>query len=86
MTITKFAFPTTIHFGAGARALAGPHLLEMGRKRPLIVTDRALSSLPVLAEFKSQLRELEVAVFGGIHGNPTCAMVMSAAAAFKVHG
>jgi alcohol dehydrogenase class IV len=86
MTITKFAFPTTIHFGAGARKLAGPHLLEMDLKRPLIVTDRALSSLPVMAEFKTHLRGLSVAVFDGIHGNPTCAMVMAGAAAFKAHG
>ncbi len=28
MTITRFAFPTAIHFGAGARKLAGPHLLR----------------------------------------------------------
>jgi len=41
MTITQFAFPTTIHFGAGARKRVGPHLLEQGLKRPLIVTDRA---------------------------------------------
>src|SRR5262245_34959632 len=86
MPITKFAFPTTIHFGAGARKLAGPHLLELGLKRPLIVTGRALSSLPVLAEFKSQLRGLDVAVFDGIHGNPTCAMVMAGSKAFKTHG
>jgi len=86
MTITKFAFPTAIHFGAGARRLAGAHLLEMGLKRPLIVTDRALASLPVLAEFRTHLRELDVAVFDGIHGNPTCAMVMAGAAAFKAHG
>ncbi|HEU5294851.1 MAG TPA: iron-containing alcohol dehydrogenase [Burkholderiaceae bacterium] len=86
MTITKFAFPTTIHFGSGARKLAGPHLLEMGLKRPLIVTDRALSSLPVLAEFESHLREMNVAVFDCIHGNPTCAMVTAGAAAFKAHG
>jgi alcohol dehydrogenase class IV len=86
MSITKFSFPTAIHFGAGARKLVGPHLLEVGIKRPLIVTDRALASLPVLAEFRSHLRELNVAVFDGIHGNPTCAMVMSGAAAFKAHG
>ena len=76
MSITKFAFPTTIHFGAGARSLVAPHLLEQGLKRPLIVTDRALAALPVLAEFKGQLRDLSVAVFDGIHGNPTCAMVI----------
>jgi len=86
MSIHRFSFPTTIHFGPGARQLAGPHLLELGLKRPLIVTDRALSSLPVLAEFRSHLRELNVAVFDGIHGNPTCAMVMAGAAAFKAHG
>jgi alcohol dehydrogenase class IV len=86
MSISKFAFPTTIHFGAGARSLVAPHLIEYGLKRPLIVTDRALAALPVLAEFKGTLRELNVAVFDGIHGNPTCAMVMAGAAAFKAHG
>jgi alcohol dehydrogenase class IV len=51
MTITRFAFPTPIHFGIGARKLVGPHLMELGLKRPLVVTDRALAQLPVLAEF-----------------------------------
>jgi alcohol dehydrogenase class IV len=86
MTITRFSFPTTIHFGAGARKLVGPHLHEMGLKRPLIVTDRALAALPVLAEFKTHLRELNAAVFDGVFGNPTCAQVMAGAAAFKAHG
>ena len=86
MAISQFSFPTAIQFGAGVRKLVGPHLLERGLKRPLIVTDRALAALPVLAEFKSHLRELNVAVFDGIFGNPTCAMVMAGAAAFKAHG
>jgi hypothetical protein len=86
MTITKFAFPTTIHFGAGARKLVGPHLLETGFKRPLIVTDRALAALPVMTEFKTHLRELDVAVFDGVFGNPTCAQVMEGSKAFKAHG
>ena len=85
MTITRFAFPTTIHFGAGARKLAGPRLHELGLKRPLIVTDHALSQLPVLAEFKSHLGDLHVGVFNGVFGNPTCAQVMSGAAAYKAH-
>jgi alcohol dehydrogenase class IV len=86
MSITKFAFPTTIHFGAGARRLVGPQLLELGLKRPLIVTDRALGSLPVMTEFKIHLRGLDVAMFDGIYGNPTCAMVTAGALAFKAHG
>ncbi len=86
MSITSFSFPTPIKFGAGARKLVASHLLEQGCKRPLIVTDRALGALPVLAEFKTQLAGLEVAVFSGVFGNPTCSQVMDGAAAFKAHG
>lgn len=86
MTITRFSFPTTIHFGPGARALVGPHLLEQGLKRPLIVTDRALAKLPLMAEFRSHLKGLDAAVFDGVFGNPTASQVMAGAAAFKTHG
>ncbi|MBN8507499.1 MAG: iron-containing alcohol dehydrogenase [Burkholderiales bacterium] len=85
MTITRFAFPTTIHFGAGARKLVAGHLRDAGCRRPLIVTDRALAALPVLAEFRTHLADLQVAVFDGIHGNPSCAMVMAGAAAYLAH-
>jgi alcohol dehydrogenase class IV len=86
MSITNFAFPTPIRFGAGARKLVATHLLEAGCKRPLIVTDRALGALPVLAEFQTHLQGLEVAVFAGVFGNPTCSQVMDGAAAYKAHG
>ena len=85
MNIQRCAFPTAIHFGAGARKLVAAHLLELGFKRPLIVTDRALAALPVTAEFKSHLTGLNVAVFDGVFGNPSCAQVMAGAAAFKTH-
>ncbi len=86
MTITRFAFPTPIHFGAGARKLVAAHLLEQGLKRPLIVTDRGLAALPVTTEFKALLAGLDVAVFDGVFGNPTCAQVMAGAAAYRAHG
>jgi alcohol dehydrogenase class IV len=85
MTVTRFSFPTTIHFGPGARKLVADHLREQGVKRPLVVTDRALAQLPVLAEFRSHLQGLDVAVFDGVSGNPTCAQVMQGAAAFRAH-
>ncbi|MFM2069375.1 MAG: hypothetical protein RLZZ584_4284 [Pseudomonadota bacterium] len=85
MSITRFSFPTPIHFGAGARRLVGPHLLEQGLKRPLIVTDRALAALPLVGEFRSHLAGLDVAVFEGVYGNPTAAQVMAGAAAYKAH-
>ncbi len=85
MTTTNFSFPTPIKFGAGARKLVAAHLLDAGFKRPLIVTDKALAALPVLTEFKSHLAGLDVAVFGGVFGNPTCSQVMDGAAAYKAH-
>jgi alcohol dehydrogenase class IV len=87
MPITRFAFPTTIHFGAGARKLAGPHLRELGLKRPLIVTDRGLAALPLIAELQADLVDagLIVDVYGGVHGNPTGSQVMGGAAAYKAH-
>jgi alcohol dehydrogenase class IV len=84
--VTRFAFPTDIHFGAGARKRVAAHLAEAGCQRPLIVTDRALAALPVMAEFRSHLAQMNVAVFDGVFGNPTCAQVMAGAEAFKRHG
>ena len=87
MTITRFSFPTTIHFGAGARHLAAPHLRELGLKRPLVVTDRSLAALPLIAELQADLAAagLDAAVYGGVFGNPTGAQVMDGAAACKAH-
>ena len=85
MSIANFSFPTAIKFGAGARKLVAAHLMEAGCKRPLIVTDKALGALPVLAEFQTHLAGLDVAVFSGVFGNPTCSQVMDGAAAYKAH-
>ena len=85
MTITSFSFPTPIKFGAGARKLVAQHLIDAGCTRPLIVTDRALGALPVLTEFLTHLNGLDVAVFSGVFGNPTCSQVMDGAQAYKAH-
>ena len=66
MTITRFSFPTTIHFGPGARKLVADHLRDAGFERPLIVTDKALAALPVLAEFHTHLAGLHVGQFDGV--------------------
>jgi alcohol dehydrogenase class IV len=85
MSVNSFSFPTTIKFGAGARTEVAAHLLGRGLKRPLIVTDKAIGALPVLAEFRTHLVGLDVAVFAGVFGNPTASQVMEGAAAFKAH-
>jgi alcohol dehydrogenase class IV len=85
MSLSNFSFPTAIQFGPGARREVAAHLREQGCKRPLIVTDKALATLPVLAEFRTHLRGLEVEVFAGVFGNPTASQVMAGAAAYKAH-
>src|SRR5688572_6685999 len=82
MPVHKFAFPTTIHFGAGSRKLVAEHLASVGVKRPLIVTDKGIASLPILDEFK---RETKAEVFAGVHGNPVSSQVMEGATAYKAH-
>jgi len=88
MTISRFSFPTTIQFGPGASKLAGPHLNERGLKRPLIVTDKGLAALPLLAEFAASLSAagLVPSVYAGVFGNPTASQVMNGAAAYRAHG
>jgi hypothetical protein len=85
MAIVKFAFPTTIHFGPGARKLVVAHLLEAGCKRPLLVTDKGLAALPVLGEFRSLFSELNLEVFSGIQGNPTASQARAGAHAYHAH-
>jgi alcohol dehydrogenase class IV len=82
----RFAFPTSILFGPGARREVAPHLRERGCSRPLVVTDRGLAALPVFAGFLDELRTLSPAVFSGVSGNPVRSQVMDGARAFREHG
>lgn len=85
MALTRFSFPTTIHFGPGARRLVAEHLKQQGVKRPLIVTDKGLAALPILKEFGEGLAGLAVHIFPGVHGNPTKQQVNDGVRAFKAH-
>jgi alcohol dehydrogenase class IV len=87
MTLSRFSFPTTIHFGPGARKLVGPHLREQGLARPLVVTDKGLAALPLFGELTGDLAGagLEVFAFGGVFGNPTATQAMAGAAAYRAH-
>jgi alcohol dehydrogenase class IV len=85
MSIAKFSFPTPIHFGPGARKLVAGHLKSIGASRPLIVTDKGVAALPMLAEFQGHLGVLDVAVFSGVWGNPTASQAMAGAKAAREH-
>jgi len=86
MTISKFSFPTTIHFGPGVRGMVADHLKAEDIKRPLVVTDRGIAPLPLLADFVASLSGLDAGVFSGIWGNPVRSQVREGAAAYKAHG
>jgi alcohol dehydrogenase class IV len=85
--LARFAFPTAIHFGVGAAAGVGAHLAEGRCRRPLVVTDRQLAALPVAQGFVRGLRDagLDVAVFDGVHGNPTASQADAGGAAYRAH-
>jgi alcohol dehydrogenase class IV len=85
MTIERFAFPTAICFGAGARKLVAEHLAAQGLERPLIVTDRGIAPLPLLSKFIADLHRLDVAVYSDIWGNPVKSQVAGGVAAFRKH-
>ena len=86
MAIHTFAFPTAIHFGPGARKLVAENLQASGCKRPLVVTDKGLSILPVLKDFVSELKNLQVSVYSGVQGNPVASQVAAGAQAYRAHG
>jgi alcohol dehydrogenase class IV len=85
VTIYRFAFPTAIHFGLGARREAAAYLMAQGCRRPLIVTDQGIAALPLLAEFKSTLAGLALDVYSGVRGNPVTSQVDAGVAAFRAH-
>jgi len=84
-TIHRFAFPTTIHFGAGARKLVAGHLRDAGKARPLLVTDRGLAALPLLKSFVADLAGLDTSVYAGVAGNPVKAQVTGGVDAYRAH-
>jgi alcohol dehydrogenase class IV len=84
-SIHRFAFPTPIVFGAGARRDVAAHLRAAGCARPLVVTDRGLAALPVFAAFRHELDGVEHAVFSGIWGNPVRSQVVHGAEAYRAH-
>ena len=86
MTVSRFSFPTDIQFGLGASKLVGDHLRERGFKRPIVVTDKGLSALPVLKNFVASLGAgLDANVFSGVHGNPAASQAMQGRDAFRAH-
>jgi len=70
-TISIFAFPTRIVFGAGALGELGTELARLGMKRPLLVTDRGVVQSGLAERVTSASEPMRLAIFDGISPNPT---------------
>lgn len=83
----RFSFPTTIHFGPGARKLVSTHLKLAHFRRPLIVTDRGLAKLPICHAVENDFLSagLHSETFSEVWGNPVKSQVEAGVMAFKKH-
>jgi len=81
----NWSYPTAIKFGVGRIAELADHCKSAGITRPLLVTDRALASLPITAQALGVLEAagLGRAMFSGVDANPTEANMVEGIAAYK---
>jgi len=84
----NWSYPTAIKFGPGRIAELAQHVRAAGIARPLLVTDRALSSLPIAARALDLLEAggLGRAMFCEVDPNPTEANMAAGIAAFRAGG
>lgn len=78
-------YPTLIRFGAGRVAEIGDACTSIGIKRPLLVTDPQLASLPMIARAVDACRAAGVSceVFSDLQANPVEANVIAGVTVFK---
>ena len=71
--VGNWNYPTPIRFGAGRIAELGDACRELGMRRPLLVTDPGLASLPIVAEALAinEASGLPTALFSQMTANPT---------------
>lgn len=80
----NWSYPTAIKFGVGRIAELAEHCKAAGITKPLLVTDKALASLPITAEALAVLKAagLGEALFSEVDPNPN---EMNMAAGIKVY-
>ena len=83
--ISQFNFPTVIRFGIGAIKELPQHLKDQGYKRPLLVTDPIVGTLPFFLETVDDLKNagLKPSVYSEIHKNPVKSDVLNGKAAYN---
>jgi len=84
----NWSYPTAIKFGVGRVAELADHAKSVGMKRPLLVTDKALASLPITAAALDVLEAggLGRAVFSDVDPNPHEGNMADGIAAYRAGG
>ena len=84
----NWSYPTAIKFGVGRIVELADHCKALGMKNPLLVTDKALASLPITAAASGSLAAagLGRAVFSEVDANPTEANMAAGIAAYLAGG
>ena len=84
----NWSYPTAIKFGVGRIAELAEHCQSVGLKKPLLVTDKALASLPITAAALDGLAAagLGRAVFSEVDPNPNEKNMMDGIAVYKAGG
>ncbi len=84
----NWSYPTAIKFGVGRIAELAEHARSTGMKKPLLVTDKALASLPITTEALNVLEAagLGRAVFSEVDPNPNDRNMAEGIAVYKAGG
>jgi len=84
----NWGFPTNIRFGVGRIEELPVACRELGIERPLVVTDKGLAALPMIADAVGALGDagLAAALFSDVQGNPIEANVNAGLDAYREGG
>ena len=84
----NWSYPTAIKFGVGRIAELAEHAASIGLKKPLLVTDKALASLPITAAALDVLDKAGMgrAVFSDVDPNPNEANMTAGIAVYLAGG
>ena len=85
--IKIWSFPTRILYGVGAAGKTGEEAKRVGAKRALIVTDKGVVKVGLVAPIEAALHAagIATAVFDDVNGNPIEKNVHDGVAAFRAH-
>jgi alcohol dehydrogenase class IV len=84
----NWSYPTAVKFGAGRISELADHCKAVGLKKPLLVTDKALASLPITAQALDILDAagLGRAVFSEVDPNPNEGNMEAGIAVYRAGG